>query len=121
VQGAAGFEHAPYLAQCSPLLVRPEVVEYEGGKHPVERSVRVRELLYETAVQPHGEPRPFGFPLGTGECLRIGIQADYLGARVEAFDEDRQVPGTAADLEDPLARADARLLDQPPMVRPEAH
>lgn len=40
MQGAAGFENAPYLAQCAFLHVRPEVVEHEGGKDAVEGASR---------------------------------------------------------------------------------
>jgi hypothetical protein len=39
---------------------------------------------------------------------------------MKAFYEYRQVPGAAADLEDPLVWLDAGLIDQPSVDRPQA-
>jgi len=55
VQGAAGFEYPPCLLQCLLLLVCLEVVEHEGGKHSVERRIRIWKLLRVPAIQLHGE------------------------------------------------------------------
>jgi hypothetical protein len=89
VQGAAGFEYAPYLAQRLLFIVRPEVVKHEGGEYPVERSVRVRKLLREPEIQSNGERFAPGLSPGPGERLRVGIQPDYLRIRMEAFGEER--------------------------------
>jgi hypothetical protein len=59
----------------------------------------------------HGERVSPGLSLRPGERLRVGIDPDDLAARMKTFYEDRQVPGAAADLEDPLVWLDAGLID----------
>jgi hypothetical protein len=39
---------------------------------------------------------------------------------MKAFDKERQVPSAAADLQDPLVRLDAGLIDQLSVDRPHA-
>src|SRR5215216_7810890 len=45
-------------------------------------------------------------------CFRIGIEPNNFGLRMKAFDKDRGVSGTAADLDDTMVRPDVSLIDQ---------
>ena len=96
VQGVAGFEYPPCLLQCLLHLVCLEVVEHEGGKHSVERRIRIWKLLREPAIQLHVDRFSLGFSPGERERLRIGIEPNNFGLRMKTLDKDREVSGTAA-------------------------
>jgi len=82
VQGGVGFQYPPCLLQCLLLLVGFEVVEHEGGKHSVERRIRIRKFLRDPAIQLHGESFSLGFSPGADERLRIGIEPNNFGLRI---------------------------------------
>ena len=72
VQGATGFQYPLCLLQCLLLLVWLEVVEHEGGKHSVERRIRIRKLLREPAIQLHREHFSLGFRCARASAFGSG-------------------------------------------------
>src|SRR5215831_10358440 len=48
VEGAAASQHPPRLAERLLLHIQREVVKHEGREHPVERCLRVRQLVRES-------------------------------------------------------------------------
>src|SRR5262249_5593649 len=112
VQGTARDEYPPRLEQSLGLLVAVQVVEHEGGEHAIEGTVRIRQHVGEPTIELYREHFPLGLSPGAGERFGIGIEPDHFGPWLEAFDEKGQVPGTAANFENPVTRPNACLLEK---------
>jgi len=113
----AASQHPPRLAERLLLRVQREVVEHEGREHAVERRLRVRQLVRDTAIESHRQASLLRFLPCALERLGVGIEAHDLGSRMETLDKERQVPRPAADVQDVMSRLDVRLSDELPVSR----
>src|SRR5262245_58087106 len=117
VERAATSQHPPRLTERLLLHVQREVVKHEGREHPVERCLRVRQLVRENAIESHRKASLLRFSPCACERVGIRIEAHDLRSRMETLDEEREVPGPAADVEDVVSRLDVRLIDELPVRR----
>src|SRR5215210_511848 len=95
-------------------------MEHEGGEHPVEPGIGIREFLREAEIQAHREPLPRGLPPRAGERRGVRVEPDDIGGRMHPLGEEREVPRAATDLQNAPAGPHPRLFDKSSLVRPEA-
>jgi hypothetical protein len=120
VQTPARPQHTPHLGQGALLNALVEVVEHQGGQHPVDAPVRIGQLAGTSEVPLHVEPVTSGLPPGTAERERVGVEPDDVRLWVPALDEEREVARAGTDLQHLMARCDPGLVGQPTVHGPHA-
>src|SRR6266853_6682500 len=85
VKLAPRLEDAADRAQGLPLLVCGDVMEHEGGKHTVEGRFGIGKLIAKTLVEVDRDRCAGRLASGSSERLRVGIESNDVGLRIEAF------------------------------------
>src|SRR5258707_13800762 len=104
VKLAIGFEHSSRLTQRSSLLFRREMVEHERRKHSIERRLGIRQLVSKSLIELNRDRRTLGLAPGSSQRLGIGIKPNHLNLGMKLLEQRGQRTGTAARVEDALAR-----------------
>ena len=100
-----------HLGQQIVLRRVVQVVQHQAGEHPVDRAVRVRQLLGEPSSPVHGEPGSPGPAGGASEGPPVRIETGQVQTRPLPCEGDEQVPGPASDVNDPHTGLGVREAD----------
>ncbi len=79
VKRAAWLEHSPDFAERRELFVPGEMVEHEGGEHPIEGCFRIRKFVREPAIEFDSERSSPGLPLRDSERSGIRVEPEDVG------------------------------------------
>src|SRR4029079_653425 len=117
VKGASWCQNATDFTQRLLPLVRGEMVEHEGGGHPIERSIGIWQFIGKALIEFDSDCCSSRLSSGSDERLRIRIESDDHGIRMKAFDQHRQRARATADIEDTMSALDGRMIEKRPPCR----
>jgi hypothetical protein len=102
-QLAARGQDPPHLGEHLRLGPGPglDVVEHQAGQHPVERGVRVGQLLGVAVVEAHREPGSPRLAACSVQRALVGVDPDDLDVGMTLPGGDDEAAGATADIEHP--------------------